>query len=153
MRITTTPQELIWPRTTTNLCAKSTKNNRFAEPEQKHPSPAPASQYAPNPKPTPPIPSNTSNNSYGRLSPHPAPPAAQGRHYSNNAPSNYGHTMSPPPTGGPRPPVQQNRPPPVSRPPPSPAPPETGGDPTLLPLFRAVDKNSAWLCPFPPQGR
>lgn len=55
--------------------------------------------------------------------------------------------MSPPPTGGPRPPVQQNRPPPVSRPPPSPAPPETGGDPTLLPLFRAVDKNSALAYP------
>lgn len=47
----------------------------------------------------------------------------------------------PPPTGGPRPNPVQNRPPPISRPPPSPAPNEGGADPTLLPLFRAVDKD------------
>lgn len=51
---------------------------------------------------------------------------------------NYGAT-SPPPTGGPRP-NMNNRPPPVSRPPPSPAPVDGAADPTLLPLFRAVDK-------------
>ncbi|KAI5866433.1 hypothetical protein GGS23DRAFT_550654 [Durotheca rogersii] len=49
--------------------------------------------------------------------------------------------MSPPPTAsGPRP-VAQNRPPPSSRPPPSPSSVDGAADPTLLPLFRAVDKD------------
>ena len=63
------------------------------------------------------------------------------------APANYGQ---------PSPPVQHNafaappnpgmaygqRPPPMSRPPPTPAPPG-GADPTLYPLFKAVDKDGA----------
>ncbi|KAL6869820.1 hypothetical protein ACO1O0_001151 [Amphichorda felina] len=66
----------------------------------------------------------------------PAPPLPpQGRQGSG-----YGHT-SPPPIGGQRPPAH-NRPPPASQPPPSPAAPDgSGSDPTLLPLFRAVDKD------------
>ncbi|KAK7417954.1 hypothetical protein QQX98_004256 [Neonectria punicea] len=53
----------------------------------------------------------------------------------------YGHMSPPPvPTGG-RPPAQQNRPALNSRPPPSPAPDGSGSDPSLLPLFRAVDKD------------
>lgn len=49
--------------------------------------------------------------------------------------------MSPPPqASGPRP-TAHNRPPATSRPPPSPALQEGGTDPTLLPLFRAVDKD------------
>ncbi|KAK6843491.1 hypothetical protein PG987_004351 [Apiospora arundinis] len=48
--------------------------------------------------------------------------------------------MSPPPmASGPRP-TAHNRPPASSRPPPSPVP-SDGADPTLLPLFRAVDKD------------
>ncbi|RWA05684.1 hypothetical protein EKO27_g9416 [Xylaria grammica] len=49
--------------------------------------------------------------------------------------------MSPPPQAtGPRP-AALNRPAASNRPPPSPVPQEEGGDPSLLPLFRAVDKN------------
>jgi hypothetical protein len=52
----------------------------------------------------------------------------------------HGNVMSPPPQAqGPRP-TTHNRPPAQQRLPPSPAPAE-GADPTLLPLFRAVDKN------------
>ena len=55
--------------------------------------------------------------------------------------SGYGHP-SPPPTGGQRPPAH-NRPPATSQPPPTPAGAGDGSssDPTLLPLFRAVDKD------------
>ncbi|OTA64688.1 EF-hand [Hypoxylon sp. EC38] len=49
--------------------------------------------------------------------------------------------MSPPPPASGPPPTAHNRPPPSSRPPPSPSPQEGAADPTLLPLFRAVDKN------------
>ncbi|KAF3762496.1 hypothetical protein M406DRAFT_45459 [Cryphonectria parasitica EP155] len=82
------------------------------------------------------------NQTYGRLSPHP-PPSGHGSNnsYRQQQNSQYAHTMSPPPVGGQRPPPVQNRPSPVSRPPPSPAPPGDDRDPTLLPLFRAVDKN------------
>ncbi|CAN8098913.1 unnamed protein product [Discula destructiva] len=56
-------------------------------------------------------------------------------------PQGHSHTMSPPPVAAAqRPAPMQNRPPPASRPPPSPAPGDDR-DPTLLPLFRAVDKN------------
>lgn len=53
----------------------------------------------------------------------------------------HGSVMSPPPQAqGPRP-TTHNRPPAQNRLPPSPAPTEEGGDPTLEPLFNAVDKN------------
>ncbi len=48
--------------------------------------------------------------------------------------------MSPPPTAVARP-TQHALPPVNSRPPPSPAPRDSSIDPTLLPLFRAVDKD------------
>lgn len=107
---------------------------RFAEPEQRHTPTPSSSQYARKPV------------QYGRLSPQP-PPSGHGNNTSysqtQTQQQHLSHTMSPPPQAGPRPPVLQNRPPPVSRPPPSPAPPSPNQDPTLLPLFRAVDKNGS----------
>lgn len=113
--------------------------SRFAEPEQRNSANASSSQYAR--KPVSPRPSEQ----YGRLSPQP-PASGQRSNSSYSQPSQqYAHTMSPPPNAGPRPPVLQNRPPPVSRPPPTPAPPSPNQDQTLLPLFRAVDKNGELL--------
>ncbi|KAI0176414.1 EF-hand [Hypoxylon sp. FL1284] len=125
---------------------------KFAEPDQKAGSPHPSSRYEN--KPPPPVPSTRHDSlprrgDQGRLSP-------SGYGYSNSAKHSYSHdnyrpsphSMSqshspmspPPPASGPRP-TTHNRPPASSRPPPSPAPQEGGADPTLLPLFRAVDKN------------
>ncbi|KFH40540.1 Programmed cell death protein-like protein [Hapsidospora chrysogenum ATCC 11550] len=90
---------------------------RFAEPDR--PGATSSSTQPPPPrqeKPTPPLPPQTR-------------PSA----------SSYGHP-SPPPTGGQRPPAH-NRPPASSRPPPTPGPEGSASDPTLLPLFRAVDKD------------
>ncbi|KAI0016465.1 hypothetical protein F4780DRAFT_797874 [Xylariomycetidae sp. FL0641] len=102
---------------------------RFAEPEQKTGSPRPppsSSRY--DSKPPPPIPTSGQ---------HRVDPARLSPTVGNYRPP---PGMSPPPmASGPRP-TAQHRPPPASRPPPSPSPPE-GSDPTLLPLFRAVDKN------------
>ncbi|KAK6079811.1 hypothetical protein SCUP234_05570 [Seiridium cupressi] len=105
---------------------------RFAEPEQKGGSAPSASRY--DSKPPPPLPQQS---------------VPLGRPHQNSDPrrlqaASYGHPasspMSPPPQAhGPRP-VTHNRPPASSRPPPSPAP-QDGSDPTLLPLFRAVDKD------------
>jgi hypothetical protein len=54
--------------------------------------------------------------------------------------------MSPPPnTSGARP-QAHNRPVAQSRPPPSPALDGNGSDPSLLPLFRAVDKDGKLFC-------
>jgi len=56
--------------------------------------------------------------------------------------------MSPPPSAsGPRPGAAavSNRPPVSSRPPPSPGPTDSAADPTLLPLFRAVDKDGEFV--------
>lgn len=109
---------------------------RFAEPERKHASPSP-SHYEN--KPMPPRPQEGYGRphaaSAGRLSPagHPS-----GGHHNTHS-----GVMSPPPTGGPKP-THHNRPPPISRPPPSPAPTDGGADPTLLPLFRAVDKDGTY---------
>lgn len=117
---------------------------RFAEPEPKGGAAKPASSASsaqPSPryenKPPPPRPQELPHRtSDPRMS-----GAASGPRLSpGHSPHNYGAT-SPPPVGGPRPGVPQNRPPPVSRPPPSPAPLDPGADPTLLPLFRAVDKD------------
>ncbi|KAJ8120759.1 hypothetical protein ONZ43_g2617 [Nemania bipapillata] len=49
--------------------------------------------------------------------------------------------MSPPPQATAPRPVAHNRPPASNRPPPSPVTQDNGADPTLLPLFRAVDKD------------
>ncbi|KAK7740029.1 hypothetical protein SLS62_011145 [Diatrype stigma] len=69
----------------------------------------------------------------GRLPPHGVGAGPSGNPYS---------PMSPPPQAtGPRP-APHTRPPAASRPPPSPASVDgSGADPTLLPLFRAVDKD------------
>ncbi|KAK4192670.1 putative programmed cell death protein 6 [Podospora australis] len=120
---------------------------RFAEPEQKGPKsplsgqPPSSSSYSSRyeNKPPPPRPIEHKSSSYdrygapdpgsARLSPRHAPP-----------PDRYGG-MSPPPSASGSRPVQQTRPPASSRPPPSPAPRDGAADPTLLPLFRAVDKD------------
>ncbi|KAK4234302.1 hypothetical protein C8A03DRAFT_18770 [Achaetomium macrosporum] len=112
---------------------------RFAEPEQKgnNKSPAPvssaSSRYESKPPPPRPLDHRGSGDPYGprpntQLSPrHAAPPDRFG--------------MSPPPTAAAARPVHHNLPPASSRPPPSPAPRDGSADPTLLPLFRAVDKD------------
>jgi peflin len=65
----------------------------------------------------------------------------QGRLSPGHSPHGQYQISTPPPTGGPRP-ANVTRPAAASRPPPSPGPPESGAaDPTLLPLFRAVDKD------------
>jgi len=58
--------------------------------------------------------------------------------------------MSPPPTATGRPAQRHDLPPAKSAPPPSPGPgPRDGGaDPTLLPLFRAVDKDGMFFLPW-----
>lgn len=105
---------------------------RFAEPEQK----GQTSNYET--KPQPPVPLNASGPPRGSDS------AGPGR--LSPAQYNYPHpgsTMSPPPSAsGPRS-MAHDRPATVSRPPPSPAPRDGSADPTLLPLFRAVDKNGS----------
>ncbi|KAI9171353.1 Programmed cell death protein [Paramyrothecium foliicola] len=90
-----------------------------------HSSPAPPQQAPPQQsrydKAAPPIPRDTYNHIQ-----------------ANQRPANFG---SPPPTAsGPRP-TASNRPPPASRPPPSPAHDQGNADASLLPLFRAVDKD------------
>ncbi|KAM5380230.1 hypothetical protein ACJZ2D_003681 [Fusarium nematophilum] len=60
--------------------------------------------------------------------------------FAEPEPYGYGH-MSPPPNPGGARPQPHNRPAANSRPPPSPAIDGSGSDPTLLPLFRAVDKD------------
>ncbi|KAL2142603.1 hypothetical protein VTI28DRAFT_994 [Corynascus sepedonium] len=112
---------------------------RFAEPEQKgNPkSPVsaapPSSRYETKPPPPRPAEHRSSGDQYGshhqgRLSPRQQAP-----------PDRYG--MSPPPSAGGGRPVHHNLPPTNSKPPPSPTPRDSSADPTLLPLFRAVDKD------------
>ncbi|KAK4117348.1 EF-hand [Canariomyces notabilis] len=113
---------------------------RFAEPEQKGGVKSPVAGSAPSSryenKPPPPRPLEHRSNSErhaaqqpgGRLSPRQPPP-----------PDRYG--MSPPPTATTARPAHHNLPPASSRPPPSPSPRDGSADPTLLPLFRAVDKD------------
>lgn len=96
---------------------------------------APSSRYENKPPPPRPLEHRSNTERYGpnptgRLSPrHTAPPERYG--------------MSPPPTATTRP-MHHNLPPASSRPPPSPTPRDGSGDPTLLPLFRAVDKDGAY---------
>ncbi|KAK0656082.1 hypothetical protein B0T16DRAFT_27875 [Cercophora newfieldiana] len=116
---------------------------RFAEPEQKggskqpsssssYAAPASSTRYENKPPPPRPLEHRGSSDRYntsgstGRLSPR-APPERYG--------------MSPPPTATSRPTQRQDLPPAKSAPPPSPGPRDGGSDPTLLPLFRAVDKD------------
>ncbi|KAI2640653.1 EF-hand [Hypomontagnella submonticulosa] len=126
---------------------------RFAEPEQKGGAgQSSSSRYES--KPPPPVP-GTRHDSLpprradpGRLTPTSYGPGPSG--YSSNSGHSHSYdnyrpnpdsSMSPPPTAsGPRP-TTHNRPPPASRPPPSPGPQDGAADPTLLPLFRAVDKD------------
>ncbi|EXF79659.1 hypothetical protein CPAR01_05211 [Colletotrichum paranaense] len=113
---------------------------RFAEPEQKG-----GAAPAPSQQPSQQHPQQHSQPRYENKLPavprdeyHRPDPRNDHRRPSPNM---YG-VSSPPPTGNPRPNAQP-RPPPNSRPPPSPAPDMSadGADPTLLPLFRAVDKD------------
>ncbi|KAK1979071.1 hypothetical protein LZ30DRAFT_597725 [Colletotrichum cereale] len=117
------PDEL--PRYADKLTLPSQKGGAAPKPSQ-----PPASQPRYESKPPPPAP----RDDYHR-------PDPRNDHRRPNPNAMYG-VSSPPPTGGPRP-TAQHRPPPSSRPPPSPAPDATadGADPTLLPLFRAVDKD------------
>ncbi|KAB5580947.1 hypothetical protein GE09DRAFT_1213382 [Coniochaeta sp. 2T2.1] len=131
---------------------------RFAEPEPKggaKPSPpAPSSSSRYDSKPPPPRPTDlphrpsdhrhgSSSGGGGRLSPAHPPQQSQGGGGRQQQPIDPRYAMSPPPTAtGPRPSGQDSRrPAPSSKPPPSPGPNEGGADPTLLPLFRAVDKD------------
>ncbi|KAI1383337.1 EF-hand [Hypoxylon trugodes] len=132
---------------------------RFAEPEQKGSASHPSVRYES--KPPPPVPSARHDSGPRRTDPGRLTPTGYGPggaphsgsysgSYSSGSHSNshdYNYrpsphsTMSPPPSAsGPRP-TAHNRPPPVSRPPPSPSPQDSTADPTLLPLFRAVDKD------------
>jgi Ca2+-binding EF-hand superfamily protein len=106
---------------------------RFAEPEDKNAPPPSSSRY--DSKPPPPLPSQGRHpDPRGRLSP------AHHGYGSGGGGRPSPSPMSPPPmASGPRP-SSHGRPAPSSRPPPSPSPTE-GADPTLLPLFRAVDKD------------
>ncbi|KAI1477008.1 EF-hand [Daldinia eschscholtzii] len=126
---------------------------RFAEPDQKGGAPHPSSsRYESKPQPIPPstrhdsLPTHRTNT--GRLTPTGYAPGgystspSHSNSYDQSYRPNLQSTMSPPPTAtGPRP-TAHNRPPPASRPPPSPTPQEGAADPTLLPLFKAVDKNN-----------
>jgi hypothetical protein len=115
---------------------------RFAEPERKQPAASSSPSLTPSHYDTKPAPARPQD-AYGRSHPSPAGRLSPSGH------GPYGATMSPPPpTGGPRPNPVQNRPPPISRPPPSPAPNEGGADSTLLPLFRAVDKDRTFSKAF-----
>jgi len=92
-------------------------------------------------KPAPPLPVNYDPHGGRRLSPQMQPPANYGYNTTGSPPPGHG-VGSPPPSSYGRPPPVQTRPPQqaISRPPPSPAPPN-GADPTLWPLFKAVDKD------------
>ncbi|KAI4868620.1 EF-hand [Hypoxylon rubiginosum] len=144
---------------------------RFAEPEQKPGAPHPSSRYETKPPPPvpstrhdsipprradpgrltptgygasgPPHQSSSSSGGYGYSSSGSGSGGHHSHSYDNYKPSHQQHSpMSPPPPAtGPRP-TAHNHPPASSRPPPSPGPQEGAADPTLLPLFRAVDKDS-----------
>lgn len=80
------------------------------------------------------------------MSPHPDPYRQQNFNQPAQRP-HQGQYASPPPGtySTPPPGAYGQRPPPVSRPPPTPAPPG-GADPTLYPLFKAVDKDGMYNC-------
>ncbi|KAI1806460.1 EF-hand [Daldinia bambusicola] len=126
---------------------------RFAEPDQKGGAPHPSTRYEARPQP---VSHSTRHDSLptrradaGRLTPTGYAPSggystspSHSNSFDHGYRPNLQSTMSPPPTAtGPRP-TAHNRPPPTSRPPPSPTPQDGSADPTLLPLFKAVDKNN-----------
>ncbi|KAK4449439.1 hypothetical protein QBC34DRAFT_90461 [Podospora aff. communis PSN243] len=117
---------------------------RFAEPEQKGGNkqssssssyaPAPSTRYENKPPPPRPLEHRGSSDRYNNA------PGPAGRLSPRVPPERYG--MSPPPTAtGGRPAQRHDLPPAKSGPPPSPGPRDGNSDPTLLPLFRAVDKD------------
>ncbi|KAL2134330.1 hypothetical protein VTI74DRAFT_459 [Chaetomium olivicolor] len=129
---------------------------RFAEPEQKGSkqspvNPAPSSRYENKPPPRPPVEHRGSGDHYGSYQgrdPYSAQPGRdpygshhQGRLSPRTAapPDRFG--MSPPPSASATRPMHHNLPPTNSRLPPSPAPRDSSADPTLRPLFNAVDKD------------
>ncbi|KAF4974431.1 hypothetical protein FZEAL_8653 [Fusarium zealandicum] len=105
---------------------------RFAEPE-----PKPGQVKSPPPQQQQPPPQQYQQPRYDK--PLPVQRDARSQSTGQNA---YGHMSPPPNTGGARP-QPQHRPTLNSRPPPSPAidGSSSGSDPSLLPLFRAVDKD------------
>jgi hypothetical protein len=124
---------------------------RFAEPEQKGGNkqssssssyaPAPSTRYENKPPPPRPLEHRGSSDRYNNA------PGPAGRLSPRAPPERYG--MSPPPTAtGGRPAQRHDLPPAKSGPPPSPGPRDGNSDPTLLPLFRAVDKDGIPLLPL-----
>ncbi|KAI0012149.1 hypothetical protein F4779DRAFT_569602 [Xylariaceae sp. FL0662B] len=132
---------------------------RFAEPEQK----VSSTRYEAKPQPPVPVSGSSGSAAYshrqdsipprrpggGAVDPGRLSPAHNNNHYAYGGKPSSGSssyhppsmTSPPPPTSGPRP-AAHSRPPASSRPPPSPGPGlEGAADPTLLPLFRAVDKD------------
>ncbi|EEU48621.1 hypothetical protein NCS52_00684500 [Fusarium sp. LHS14.1] len=104
---------------------------RFAEPD-----PKPGQSRTPAPQQPPPQQYHQQQPRYDK----PLPVHRDSRSQSIGQQHGYGH-MSPPPNPGARPPQPHSRPTLNSRPPPSPALDGSGSDPSLLPLFRAVDKD------------
>ncbi|KAF5025752.1 hypothetical protein F66182_2174 [Fusarium sp. NRRL 66182] len=103
--------------------------SRTPAPQQQQQQPPPQQQYAP-------------QQQYHHQQPRydkPLPTHRDARAHSVGQ-SAYGH-MSPPPNPGGARPQPHNRPAANSRPPPSPGIDGNGSDPSLLPLFRAVDKD------------
>ncbi|KAI0101615.1 EF-hand [Nemania sp. FL0031] len=115
---------------------------RFAEPEQKGGSRPAPSHYQSKPQPPVPAPGPSRHDTY----PSRRHESSSSPSYRTQSQSHYGsmsHSpMSPPPQATAPRPTTHNRPPTSNRPPPSPAPQDNGADPSLLPLFRAVDKNA-----------
>ncbi|KAI0879403.1 EF-hand [Hypoxylon argillaceum] len=110
---------------------------RFAEPEQKGNSRPAPSHYHSKPQPPVPVPGPSRHETY--------PSRRQESSYRPQSQSHYSsmsHSpMSPPPQATGQRPLAHNRPPASNRPPPSPVAQDNGADPSLLPLFRAVDKD------------
>ncbi|KAI5466169.1 hypothetical protein BGZ63DRAFT_400572 [Mariannaea sp. PMI_226] len=113
---------------------------RFAEPEK--PGQQGSNAQRPPPQPQYQQPYQQPQQQYHHpQSPRYDKPAPTHRDSRSSSGGQYGFMSPPPnPTAG-RPPIQHNRPVANSRPPPTPAPEAPGSDPSLLPLFRAVDKD------------
>ncbi|KAK0612961.1 hypothetical protein B0T17DRAFT_511323 [Bombardia bombarda] len=97
--------------------------------------PAPSSRYETKPPPPRPL-EHRGSDRY-----HPTPTERLSPGIQQPPPADRYGGMSPPPTATGGRPAHHNLPPPSSRPPPSPGPRDSVADPTLLPLFRAVDKD------------
>ncbi|KAG0638622.1 hypothetical protein HOY80DRAFT_147945 [Tuber brumale] len=112
-----------------------------AEPEQAAQMMSGGYENRPPPNRPPPVGANYGGGGAKPMSPRPDPYRQQQGHqgYNQPPPGRPQQFQSPPPGqfGG-----AGQRPPPVSRPPPTPAPAQ-GVDPTLFPLFKAVDKDGS----------